>query len=57
MYGYTQAKALVYSKYGEPKDVLRYGCYCFCGNSMARKLTRELPAYTSIQFRLRMAPK
>lgn len=24
MYGYTQAKALVYSKYGEPKDVLRY---------------------------------
>lgn len=22
-YGYTQAKALVYSKYGEPKDVLR----------------------------------
>lgn len=23
MYGYTQAKALVYSKYGEPKDVLR----------------------------------
>jgi trans-2-enoyl-CoA reductase len=24
-YGYTQAKALIYSKYGEPKDVLRYG--------------------------------
>jgi trans-2-enoyl-CoA reductase len=24
MYGYTQAKALMYSKYGEPKDVLRY---------------------------------
>lgn len=24
VYGYTQAKALVYSKYGEPKDVLRY---------------------------------
>lgn len=24
MYGYTQAKALVYSKYGEPKDVIRY---------------------------------
>lgn len=24
MYGYTQAKALVYSKYGEPKDVLKY---------------------------------
>ena len=23
-YGYTQAKALIYSKYGEPKDVLRY---------------------------------
>lgn len=23
LYGYTQAKALVYSKYGEPKDVLR----------------------------------
>lgn len=23
-YGYTQAKALVYSKYGEPKDVLKY---------------------------------
>ena len=23
-YGYTQAKALVYSKYGEPKDVLQY---------------------------------
>jgi hypothetical protein len=23
-YGYTQAKALVYSKYGEPKDVLRW---------------------------------
>lgn len=23
MYGYTQAKALIYSKYGEPKDVLR----------------------------------
>lgn len=23
MYGYTQAKALVYSKYGEPKDVIR----------------------------------
>ena len=22
-FGYTQAKALVYSKYGEPKDVLR----------------------------------
>lgn len=24
-YGYTQAKALVYSKYGEPSDVLSYG--------------------------------
>lgn len=24
VYGYTQAKALVYSKYGEPKDVLQY---------------------------------
>lgn len=24
-YGYTQAKALVYSKYGEPADVLRFG--------------------------------
>jgi trans-2-enoyl-CoA reductase len=24
VYGYTQAKALIYSKYGEPKDVLRY---------------------------------
>lgn len=24
VYGYTQAKALVYSKYGEPKDVLKY---------------------------------
>jgi len=24
-YGYTQAKALMYSKYGEPKDVLKYG--------------------------------
>ena len=23
-YGYTQAKALVYSKHGEPKDVLSY---------------------------------
>lgn len=23
-YGYTQAKALVYSKYGEPSDVLSY---------------------------------
>lgn len=23
VYGYTQSKALVYSKYGEPKDVLR----------------------------------
>jgi hypothetical protein len=23
-YGYTQAKALIYSKYGEPKDVLKY---------------------------------
>jgi trans-2-enoyl-CoA reductase len=23
VYGYTQAKALMYSKYGEPKDVLR----------------------------------
>lgn len=23
-YGYQQAKALVYSKYGEPKDVLKY---------------------------------
>lgn len=23
-YGYTQAKALMYSKYGEPKDVLKY---------------------------------
>jgi trans-2-enoyl-CoA reductase len=23
VYGYTQAKALIYSKYGEPKDVLR----------------------------------
>lgn len=23
-YGYTQAKALLYSKYGEPKDVLKY---------------------------------
>lgn len=22
-YGYTQAKSLVYSKYGEPKDVLK----------------------------------
>lgn len=30
-YGYTQAKALVYSKYGEPKDVLQY-VFCF-GNS------------------------
>ena len=25
VYGYLQAKALVYSKYGEPKDVLQYG--------------------------------
>ena len=24
VYGYTQSKALIYSKYGEPKDVLRY---------------------------------
>lgn len=24
VYGYTQAKALVYAKYGEPKDVLRF---------------------------------
>lgn len=24
LFGYTQAKALVYSKYGVPKDVLRY---------------------------------
>lgn len=24
VYGYTQAKALVYSKHGEPKDVLQY---------------------------------
>ena len=24
VYGYIQAKALVYSKYGEPKDVLQY---------------------------------
>jgi trans-2-enoyl-CoA reductase len=23
VYGYTQAKALVYSRYGEPKDVLQ----------------------------------
>lgn len=23
-YGYTQAKALVFSEYGEPKDALRY---------------------------------
>jgi trans-2-enoyl-CoA reductase len=23
VYGYTQAKALMYSKYGEPKDVLQ----------------------------------
>lgn len=23
-FGYTQAKALVYSRYGQPKDVLRY---------------------------------
>lgn len=23
-YGYTQAKVLVYPKYGEPKDVLQY---------------------------------
>lgn len=23
VYGYTQSKALVYSRYGEPKDVLR----------------------------------
>lgn len=23
-YGYTQAKALVFSKYGEPSDVLQY---------------------------------
>jgi hypothetical protein len=27
-YGYTQAKALVYSKYGEPTDVLSYVLYC-----------------------------
>lgn len=30
VYGYTQAKALVYSKYGEPKDVLRYVIRNFC---------------------------
>ena len=30
VYGYTQAKALVYSRYGEPKDVLRYVLRDFC---------------------------
>ena len=29
VYGYVQAKALVYSKYGEPKDVLQYGVHSF----------------------------
>lgn len=38
-YGYTQAKALVYSKYGEPKDVLQYvilepACSCHCHGRM-----------------------
>lgn len=31
VYGYTQSKALVYSKYGEPKDVLRYVIYDSAG--------------------------
>lgn len=32
VYGYTQAKALVYSKYGEPKDVLRLVLHIYMSN-------------------------
>lgn len=30
VYGYTQAKALIFSKYGEPKDVLKYVAALYC---------------------------
>ncbi|KAJ6153753.1 hypothetical protein N7470_006712 [Penicillium chermesinum] len=45
MYGYTQAKALVYSKYGEPKDVLRL-----------HKHSISAPHGTQVNLRLLTAP-
>ncbi|KAN0073227.1 hypothetical protein V8E54_008447 [Elaphomyces granulatus] len=44
-YGYTQAKALVYSKYGEPKDVLRL-----------HKHSISAPHGTQVNLRLLAAP-
>ncbi|CEL11423.1 Putative Zn2-binding dehydrogenase [Aspergillus calidoustus] len=44
-YGYTQAKALVYSKYGEPKDVLRL-----------HKHSISAPHATQVNLRLLAAP-
>lgn len=55
-YGYTQAKALVYSKYGEPKDVLQY----VIENRLCLHLLRSYAdkisplGYISIQFLLPM---
>jgi hypothetical protein len=54
MYGYTQAKALIYSKYGEPKDVLKYAQLHAKLNSPG---TDSSPGSTSTRSRLRMARK
>ncbi|KAJ5550734.1 Alcohol dehydrogenase superfamily zinc-type [Penicillium sp. DV-2018c] len=45
VYGYTQAKALIYSKYGEPKDVLRL-----------HKHSISAPHGTQVNLRLLTAP-
>ncbi|KAJ5118502.1 hypothetical protein N7448_010209 [Penicillium atrosanguineum] len=45
MYGYTQAKALIYSKYGEPKDVLNL-----------HKHSISAPHGTQVNLRLLAAP-
>ncbi|KAJ5385366.1 Alcohol dehydrogenase superfamily zinc-type [Penicillium concentricum] len=45
VYGYTQAKALIYSKYGEPKDVLRL-----------HKHSISAPHATQVNLRLLTAP-
>ncbi|KAJ5615390.1 Alcohol dehydrogenase superfamily zinc-type [Penicillium hordei] len=45
VYGYTQAKALIYSKYGEPKDVLRL-----------HKHSISAPHATQVNLRLLTSP-
>lgn len=48
VYGYTQAKALVYSKYGEPGDVLQY----VVDSSIIANPTLMARLLTDCQFRL-----